>query len=91
MPGAKPNRIKKLYLCDMYYQLSYSFQFERLFPFYYVVQMGKINRLHVKFDVIVCLDLWPPKRDEGHFRLPLNKSSDLVVKQANRCLTTSLC
>ena len=48
--------MKKLYLGDTYYQLSYSFQFERLFPFYHVVQMSKINRLYVKFDIIVCLD-----------------------------------
>ena len=53
--------------------------------------MSKINRLHVKFDVIVCLDLWPPKRDEGRFRPPLKKSSDFGVKQANRCMNTSLC
>ena len=51
--------------------------------------MGKINRLHVKFDVIVCLDLWPPKRDEGHFRRPLINSSDFRVKKANHRMTTS--
>ena len=44
VPGAKPNRIKKLYLDDTYYLFSCSFQFEFLFLFYYVAQMGKINR-----------------------------------------------
>ena len=51
--------------------------------------MSKINRKNVKFDVIVCLNLWPPKRDEGHFRRPLNKSSDFGVKKANHCMATS--
>ena len=89
MPGAKPNRIKKLYLDDTYYLCSYSFQFVLLFLFYYVVQMSKINRKNLKFDVIVCLNLCPPKRDEGHFRRPLKKSSDFGVKKANHCMTTS--